>query len=170
MPMTILDQPRLIRTNKEYETVMAEVYRLLDLNPRLGSPEDERLHLLTLLVEDYEARTEPEIPPGTPQSLVEFMLEQKGLTKADLVKPLGGKSRVSEFFAGKRPLSTSQIRALRALLAIPADLLLGPGASPRKTVAVLPVSSPAHRVQRGGPAQKGKLAKSNRVSRGARKK
>ncbi len=31
---------------------------------------------------------------------------------------------MSEFFAGKRPLSTNQIKALRDLRGIPADLLL----------------------------------------------
>lgn len=170
MKMTVLDQPRLIHTKREYETVMAEVYRLLDLNPRRGSPEDERLQLLTLLVEDYETRTEPEIAPGTPQSLVEFMLDQKGLTKADLVKPLGGKSRVSEFFAGKRPLSTSQIKALRALLGIPADLLLGTEQTPRKTEVVSHVSTAQSRIRSGSPARKRKVAKSNRAFHGARKK
>jgi HTH-type transcriptional regulator/antitoxin HigA len=52
------------------------------------------------------------------------MLEQHGMTRADLVPILGSKSRVSEFFAGKRPLSVSQIKALRDALGIPADLLL----------------------------------------------
>ena len=41
----------------------------------------------------------------------------------DLVKPLGGKSRASEVFSGKRDLSTNLIRALRDLLGIPADML-----------------------------------------------
>jgi HTH-type transcriptional regulator/antitoxin HigA len=52
------------------------------------------------------------------------MLKQKGMTRADLTESLGGKSRVSEFFAGKRALSTNQIKALRDLLGVPADLLL----------------------------------------------
>jgi antitoxin component HigA of HigAB toxin-antitoxin module len=38
---------------------------------------------------------------------------------------MGGKPRVSEFFAGKRSLSVAQIRALREGLGIPADLLIG---------------------------------------------
>ena len=38
---------------------------------------------------------------------------------------MGGKARVSEFFAGRRRLSIEQVRALRDLLHIPADLLIG---------------------------------------------
>jgi HTH-type transcriptional regulator/antitoxin HigA len=53
------------------------------------------------------------------------MLEQKGMTRGDLAEIMGGKSRVSEFFAGKRELSVNQIKALREKLGIPADLLIG---------------------------------------------
>ena len=56
---------------------------------------------------------------------VAFMLEQKGLARADLDEVMGGKSRVSEFLSGKRDLSKSQIEGLRRLLGIPADILLG---------------------------------------------
>ena len=52
------------------------------------------------------------------------MLAQRGLARSDLAEPMGGRSRVSEFFNGKRALSTAQIVALRELLAIPADLLI----------------------------------------------
>lgn len=62
---------------------------------------------------------------GSPQSVVAFMLEQRGMTRAELHAAMGGKARVSEFFAGKRRLSVEQIRALRDLLRIPADLLIG---------------------------------------------
>jgi HTH-type transcriptional regulator / antitoxin HigA len=53
------------------------------------------------------------------------MLHQNGIRRANLSSHLGGKSRVSQFFAGKRPLSIAQVKALRRLLDIPADLLLG---------------------------------------------
>lgn len=55
---------------------------------------------------------------------MELALEQKGLERSDLYDVMGGKSRVSEFFAGKRDLSMNQVRALRDVLGIPADLLI----------------------------------------------
>jgi antitoxin component HigA of HigAB toxin-antitoxin module len=41
-----------------------------------------------------------------------------------LAEIMGGRSRLSDFYNKKRPLSTSQIIKLRELLGIPADLLL----------------------------------------------
>ena len=61
---------------------------------------------------------------GTPQSAVEFMLDQKGMARADLAPAMGGQSRVSDFFAGRRRLSMTQVQKLRELLDIPADLLI----------------------------------------------
>ena len=58
------------------------------------------------------------------------MLEQKGLMRSDLAKWLGGKSRVSKFFRGIRPLSLRQIDVLRQELGIPSDLLIGKSPSP----------------------------------------
>jgi HTH-type transcriptional regulator/antitoxin HigA len=78
-----------------------------------------------VLVEAYEDEHDPiSESEGTPQSVVAFMLEQKGLTRADLHELMGGKGRVSEFFAGKRSLSVAQIRSLHKELGIPADLLI----------------------------------------------
>jgi len=52
------------------------------------------------------------------------MLEQKGMERSTLAELMGGRSRVSDFFRGKRALSNAQIKGLRDLLGIPADLLL----------------------------------------------
>jgi HTH-type transcriptional regulator/antitoxin HigA len=123
----VLERPHVLHAAKEYSVAVSALEQLLERDPQKGTREYELLELLALLVEDYETRNIPEPPVPTPQAMVEFMLEQKGMTRADLNAPLGGKSRVSEFFAGKRPLSTSQIKALRALLGIPADLLLEEG-------------------------------------------
>jgi HTH-type transcriptional regulator/antitoxin HigA len=52
------------------------------------------------------------------------MLEQHDMTRADLAQVLGGRSRVSEFFSGKRELSKTQALALRDLFHVPLDVLL----------------------------------------------
>lgn len=116
--------PRVLHTEEDYEEAVAEIERLADRNPAPGSPEYDRLELLGLLIEDYEDEHYPMGETSTPQSIVATMLEAKGMTRADLAPVMGGKGRVSEFFAGKRRLSITQIENLRALLGIPADLLL----------------------------------------------
>jgi HTH-type transcriptional regulator/antitoxin HigA len=84
---TVLDlpSPRVLRTQEEFDAVVAEIDRLLDLNAEPFSAEDERLELLSLLVEDYESRHNPIDDSNlTPQDVVDFMLGQRGMTRTDL--------------------------------------------------------------------------------------
>ena len=90
----------------------------------LGSEEEDRLEFLTLLVEAYDDEHFPMGGASTPQSIVDFVLEQRGMQRSDLAEVMGGRSRVSDFFNGKRELSRTQIKALRDVFGIPADLLL----------------------------------------------
>lgn len=125
---TVLDfsTPHVLRNTGEYKAAVAEIDRLLDANPKQEIEAYDHLEFLSVLVEAYEDEHDPlDESKGTPQSAVVFMLEQKGMVRADLHQLMGGKARVSEFFAGKRTLSVAQIRALHRDLGIPADMLIG---------------------------------------------
>ena len=126
MTTALLDfsKPHVLKNDTEYEAAVAEIQRLLDEEVDPPSEGYDRLEFLSVLVEHYE---EDQYPMGTvtPQQAVTFMLEQKGLERSDLDEVMGGKSRVSDFFNGKRELSKSQIEGLRRTLGIPADVLLG---------------------------------------------
>lgn len=117
-------KPHVLRNAKEYRAAVAEIDRLLDRDPTRGTEAYERLEFLSVLVADYDDRHEPLDERGTPQSIVDFMLEQRGMTRAELAPLMGGRARVSEFFAGKRRLSIVQVQRLREALRIPADLLI----------------------------------------------
>jgi len=124
---TVIDisTPHVLRTEEEYDAAVAEIDRLLDLDPAPSSADSDRLELLAVLVEDYEARHDPiDDSDLTPQDIVDFMLDQKGMTRAELAGIMGGRSRVSDFFNGKRELSKGQIESLRERLGISADLLM----------------------------------------------
>jgi HTH-type transcriptional regulator / antitoxin HigA len=115
---------RVLRTEADYDAAVEEVNRLLENNPRKGTSAFDRLELLSVLIEVYDDEHYPMGDKSTPQNVVEFMLEQKGMTHGDLADMLGGRSRVSEFFSGKRRLSIEQVKTLREKLDIPADLLI----------------------------------------------
>jgi HTH-type transcriptional regulator/antitoxin HigA len=124
---TVLDftKPHVLRSEEEYEAAIAEIEQLLDRHPEPGTEVYERLEFLSVLAEAYEKEHDPvEAFATTPQAVVDFMLEQRGMNRAQLADVMGGRSRVSDFFNERRPLSRSQIIALRNLLGIPADLLL----------------------------------------------
>jgi HTH-type transcriptional regulator/antitoxin HigA len=123
---TVLDfpSPHVLRCQGDYDGAVAEIDRLLDLDPQPSTPEYDRLELLSVLVEDYEARHHPIDDSNlTPQDVVDFVLQQRGMSRAELAPLMGGRSRVSDFFNGRRALSKGQIEALREHLRIPADLL-----------------------------------------------
>lgn len=121
----------VLRDEAEYARAVEEIDGLLDADPPKGSPGYERLEFLSVLVEHYEERWYRIGEDVTLQEAVDFMLEQRGLGRSDLAGWLGGRSRVSEFFSGKRLLSKGQMETLRTRLGIPADLLLAGGAPPR---------------------------------------
>jgi HTH-type transcriptional regulator/antitoxin HigA len=118
-------RPHVLRTEEEYDEAVRVLDELLDRDPEVGTEQHDLLEFLSVLIEAYEAKHYPdEMFATTPQDVVDFVLQQKGMQRADLAEIIGGKSRVSEFFAGKRELSRLQIRTLRDLLGVPADLLL----------------------------------------------
>lgn len=116
-------QPHLLRSAREYRAAVAEIDVLLDATD--DAEDTERLEFLSVLVQDYEDRTDPlDERAGSPHEVVTFMLEQRGMTRRDLTPLMGGRARVSEFFSGRRRLSIQQVRSLRDALGIPADLLV----------------------------------------------
>jgi HTH-type transcriptional regulator/antitoxin HigA len=114
---------RPIRTDDDYQAALAEIERLFDIDP--GSPQADRLDVLTTLVEAYEARHFP-IPAPDPIEAIRYYLESRGLSPRDLEPYLGSRARVAEVLDRRRPLSLEMIRRLHAGLGIPADLLIQP--------------------------------------------
>jgi HTH-type transcriptional regulator / antitoxin HigA len=114
---------RPIRTKANYRAALKEVERLWDAEP--GSKAGDRVEVLVTLIEAYEAKHYP-IPAPDPIAAIEFMMDQKGLTRRDLEPALGSRGRVSEILAHKRPLTLPMVRALSALLDIPTDVLAQP--------------------------------------------
>jgi HTH-type transcriptional regulator / antitoxin HigA len=114
---------RVIKTEEEYQNALDEISTLIDRDPDPGSPDADRLELLTLLVETYESHQFPKRKPD-PIEAIRFRMEQQGLKQRDLVPFIGSASKVSEVLSGKRPLTLSMMRSLHSHLGIPATVLL----------------------------------------------
>jgi HTH-type transcriptional regulator/antitoxin HigA len=106
-------KPHPLRNAAEYEAAVAEIDALLDRNVAPGTEEGDRLDLLAILVEAYEADHREPVT-ASPVEVVTFLMDQRGMVRADLEPLLGSKSRVSEFLSGARELSKAQIRKLSA--------------------------------------------------------
>ena len=114
-----------IRNDEGYNSMVREMDELLDADYPDGSAGDDRLELLSVLVQAYEAEHEPMPSLPSPQAVVKFMAQQKGVGPGVLARLMGGRSRLSDFMKEKRELSRAQIKALRDALGIPTDLLIG---------------------------------------------
>jgi HTH-type transcriptional regulator/antitoxin HigA len=118
-----------IRTKADYEGALREIERVWDAED--GTPEGDRLDVLTTLVEAYEQKHFPMDAPD-PIEAIKFRLEQQGLDHRALVGVIGGRSRVYEVMHRKRALSLEMIRRLNERFSIPAEVLIRSVKGPRR--------------------------------------
>jgi HTH-type transcriptional regulator/antitoxin HigA len=109
---------------------LARARRLVDRLWQSDDPADiARLAAQARLIAAYEESKWPRRPAST-ADLIRHLMDQHGLTRAELVPILGSPSRVSEVLRGKKGLSMAMVQRLRARFRVPADVLLP---LPRKT-------------------------------------
>lgn len=110
----------------------AELVRARALVDQLMASEDPadiaRLRAQARLIAAYEQEKWPSRRPKTADT-IRYLMEQHGLTRADLAPLLGTASRVSEVLRGRKELSLSMVQRLRARFHVPAELLLPPPTS-----------------------------------------
>jgi len=82
-----------IKTRTDYRAALKDIERLM--LAEAGTPEGERLDLLTTLVEAYERKHFPMDLPDAVEA-IKFRMEQPGLTPKDLVPLIGRLNRVYE--------------------------------------------------------------------------
>ena len=104
----------------------AELLRARALVDQLWNSNDPadvaRLEAQARLVAGYEEMKWLRRPPCV-ADLIRHLMDQHGLTRADLIPLLGTPSRVSEVMRGKKGLSMAMVQRLRARFRVPADLL-----------------------------------------------
>jgi HTH-type transcriptional regulator / antitoxin HigA len=104
-------QPKLIKTEAENDRALATVEDLMhrtDLTPE----ENELLKLLVLLIERFETEFYQAGAQSSPQSMLEFLMDQQALTPADLLAIFPSESEVQAVLQGNRDLTLTQVKAL----------------------------------------------------------
>jgi HTH-type transcriptional regulator/antitoxin HigA len=105
---------------------LARARALVDQLWQSDEPADiARLQAQARLIAAYEEGKWPRRPPST-ADLIRHLMDQHGLTRADMVPILGTPSRVSEVLKGKKGLSMAMVQRLRARFRVSADLLIPP--------------------------------------------
>ena len=112
---------RPIKTKADYEAALEEIEQLFQAEQ--GTPEGDRLEVLTTLVEAYEDQ-HYNLPLPDPIEAILYHMESRGLSRRDLEPYIGSRARVSEILNRKRPLSLGMIRRVSTGLGILAEVLI----------------------------------------------
>ena len=117
---------RPIRTDDDHRTAAMEAERLFDAAQEraLDRDEEDRLEVLTVLIENYEA-THLALRAGDPADVLADFMDEHGYSRADLGRLIGSRSRATEILNRQRTLTVDMIRAISREWRIPAELLIG---------------------------------------------
>ena len=114
-----------IRTEADYRAALVLAARFTEADPDPASEDGAYFDALVTLVEAWEARHSPVLPPD-PIDAIKFRMEQAGLAPKDLVPAIGRLNRVYEILNHKRPLTLNMIWRLHEKFGIPAESLIRP--------------------------------------------
>jgi HTH-type transcriptional regulator / antitoxin HigA len=121
-----------IKTTADHKAALREIERLWGAKD--GTPDGDKLDVLTTLVEVYEEAHFP-IDVPDPIEAIKFRLEQQGVDKRALIGVIGNRSRVYEVLRRDRALSLEMIRQLNRHFQIPAEILIRPVKMRKKRAA-----------------------------------
>jgi len=110
-----------IKSERDYRRVLKQIDALMDAKP--NSTDGDELDVLATLAEAWEEKHHA-IEAPDPVNAIEFVMEQRGLSRRDLEPYIGSRARVAEVLNHKRSLTLAMIRRLHAGLGIPAEVLI----------------------------------------------
>ena len=114
---------RPIRNESDHAAALKEIENLWDAEE--GSADADKLEVLAILVEDYEAKAFP-VPAAPPIDVLKYAITEMGRSQKELAEILGSRSHASEVLAGTRRLTTAAIHKISKAWHIPAGILVAP--------------------------------------------
>jgi HTH-type transcriptional regulator/antitoxin HigA len=117
----IRNELRPIHSEATYREYLGIIDELIDCEE--NSQEEELLELVSILVENYEAK-HYRIEAPDPLEAIKIRMEEQGLKRKDMIDYFGSASRVSEVLNRKRPLTLEMIRKIHKGLGISAETLI----------------------------------------------
>lgn len=112
---------KLINTEEEYNKALVRAMEIF--HAEQGTPEDDELGVLLLLIKDYEDKT-IQMPEIDVLEVIKDKMQEQGLKNKDLEPIIGSKSHVSSVLAGRREITLKMAQKLRDFFNLPAELFL----------------------------------------------
>ena len=115
--------PRVIKTEKEHERILAEVEKLMDKGEDRTAEEDAALDLMVRLIKDYEEEHHP-LPDPSPHEMLVYLMEQRSLKQADLLPIFKSRGYLSDIIHAKRAISKAHAKQLADFFKVSANLFI----------------------------------------------
>lgn len=104
-------QPKVIKSEAENQTALKVVEQLMHSDNR--TPEEDELYdLLVTLIEKFEEEYYQSGVTSTPESILYFLMEQKGIVAKDLGAVLGSQDIAIKVLDGKLEIDRDHAKAL----------------------------------------------------------
>ena len=111
-----------IRSEEDYDAALARLSEIFQAE--MGTPEGDERDVLVDLIECYEDNHHPIGLPTDPVASIEFEMDQRGLTRQDLVPHFGSLEKVAAVLSRQEDITMPMARAFQKHLGIPAETLL----------------------------------------------
>ena len=111
----------VIKTEKEHKKAVKRAMEIFHAEP--GTPEDDELGVLLLLVKDYEDRT-VKMPELDVLEVIKEKMKERGLKNKDLEPIIGSKGHVSSILSGRREITLKMAQQLKDYFKLPAEVFL----------------------------------------------
>ncbi|MGI8499795.1 MAG: helix-turn-helix domain-containing protein [Hassallia sp.] len=115
-------QPRIIKTEEENDKFLEIVEELLS-RPNITPEEDTLLELFVKLIEDFEGK-HYYLNASTPYSRLLHLMEDRSLSKTDLVQIFGSSQIVDRIINGELEITQKQAEALGNFFHVDASLFI----------------------------------------------
>jgi len=136
--MLTADPIQSIQNDADLDLALARIDELIHAPP--GSPEEQELDRVSRLVEAYEAVHYP-IPEPSQAAMLDFMLDQKMLSRPHLLPLAGTAARLDDMLAGRAAIPPAMARAIAEQTGFPIATL--PTVTPPDDSAGVPAPLPA---------------------------
>lgn len=112
---------KVIKTDKEHKKAVKRAMEIFHAEP--GTPEDDELGVLLLLIKDYEDRT-IKMPGIDVLEVIKEKMKEQGLKSKDLEPLIGTKGHVSSILSGRREITLKMAQRLKDYFQLPAEIFL----------------------------------------------
>lgn len=112
---------KLIKTEEEHQKAVDRAMAIF--HAEQGTPEDDELGVLLLLIKDYEDKT-IKMPEIDVLEAIKNKMNEQGLKNKDLEPILGSKGHVSSVLSGRKEITLKTAQKLRNFFNLPAELFL----------------------------------------------